>query len=318
MLKASWHASYPNEPFPEEIISSNESSSRDAIVSDSSDDSNSDTDTEKTTNPPKKSGRYRVKDVTLPNGYIVKDVPNNYMVISTSELSFYKYERAIVSAMVKMFKRKQADPTFYSQRLFGAYAASNPTIPTACQEIMIYTARHTMMHDVASLLSDPKHQAKFSKLFLSVDNVCNLSPSARTLDHYVDDLAVMQAMIASHAISKAKHVFLQSDAGPDGSVVKLFTFWDSSDKTATDLGSIQQFYAGLESSGKKGVDTAKGIDYTLQYIWFECRSFQISRYRRRFRGGTQESQLAELVSIGCVLETARAESCGLHDNQSVF
>jgi hypothetical protein len=51
------------------------------------------------------------------------------MVISTSELSFYKYERAIVSAMVKMFKRKQADPTFYSQRLFGAYAASNPTIP---------------------------------------------------------------------------------------------------------------------------------------------------------------------------------------------
>lgn len=39
MLKASWHASYPNEPFPEEIISSNESSSRDAIVSDSSDDS---------------------------------------------------------------------------------------------------------------------------------------------------------------------------------------------------------------------------------------------------------------------------------------
>jgi hypothetical protein len=112
MLKASWHASYPNEPFPEEIISSNESSSRDAIVSDSSDDSNSDTDTEKTTNPPKKSGRYHVKDVTLPNGYIVKDVPNNYMVISTSELSFYKYERAIVSAMVKMFKRKQADPTF--------------------------------------------------------------------------------------------------------------------------------------------------------------------------------------------------------------
>jgi hypothetical protein len=92
MLKASWHASYPNEPFPEEIISSNESSSRDAIVSDSSDDSNSDTDTEKTTNPPKKSGRYRVKDVTLPNGYIVKDVPNNYMVISTSELSFYKYD----------------------------------------------------------------------------------------------------------------------------------------------------------------------------------------------------------------------------------
>jgi hypothetical protein len=72
-----------------------------------------------------------VKDVTLPNGYIVKDVPNNYMVISTSELSFYKYERAIVSAMIKMFKRKQADPTFYSQRLFGAYAASNPTIPTA-------------------------------------------------------------------------------------------------------------------------------------------------------------------------------------------
>jgi hypothetical protein len=140
-----------------------------------------------------------VKDVTLPNGYIVKDVPNNYMVISTSELSFHKYECAIVSAMVKMFKRKQADPTFYLQRLFGAYAASNPTIPTACQEIMIYTARHTMMLDVASLLSDPKHQAKFSKLFLSVDNVCNLSPSARTLDHDIDDLAVLLEECAAQA-----------------------------------------------------------------------------------------------------------------------
>lgn len=73
---------------------------------------------------------------------------------------------------------------------------------------------------------EAKRRKDFEK-FLDLDKVCNISPGAKSI-------------------------------GPDGSEVKILTYWKNSDKTNTEFGGVQEFFAGLES-----VDTADGMDHTF-------------------------------------------------------
>ena len=64
-------------------------------------------------------------------------------------------------------------------------------------------------------------------------------------------------------MSRAKRVFLQNDAAPDGSEAKNFTWWDPQDKSRTEFGSVKEFAAGCEVAGKKSQEVAAAIDFTL-------------------------------------------------------
>lgn len=102
MMQKAWHTAHPTVPFPDEMLSSNESTSRTAIVSVSSDsetEARDATETERREDSkPKMCGRYHVEDVTLSNGYVIKDVPKNYTVVSKGDFKNYECERAIVAA----------------------------------------------------------------------------------------------------------------------------------------------------------------------------------------------------------------------------
>ena len=101
MLREAWHALHSHVPFPEELLASNVSPRQDVIVSDSSD--------METSKKPKMSGRFHVRDFPLPNGYIVKDVPKNYTLVSKAEMEKFCCEREIIKAMKILFKRKDAE-----------------------------------------------------------------------------------------------------------------------------------------------------------------------------------------------------------------
>ena len=114
-------------------------------------------------------------------------------------------------------------------------------------------------------------------------------PSARTLDGYIDELATLQALIASVDLSNATRVFLQSDTGPDGSKAKILTWWDSADTTDMPDGSVKQFCAGLEVAGKKSADIAEGIAHMLTHTLALPNTFCFGGITSDSGGGTPES-----------------------------
>jgi hypothetical protein len=127
--------------------------------------------------------------------------------------------------------------------------------------MLIAISRFTFLLEVQAKLDPLYHDAMVG--IVDFQDILDTSPASRTLDGWVDDLAADQAMIASYEIAKAKTVFVQADGAPDGSQPKVFTWWDADDKSKTPDGSIRQFFAGIETTGKKAADIAEGIDHTL-------------------------------------------------------
>jgi hypothetical protein len=72
-----------------------------------------------------KCRNYHITDVTLSNCHISRDIPNNWVLITTSEKSKCNNERAIADAIgANMKKRKRNNPTTITKMIFGAFAAS--------------------------------------------------------------------------------------------------------------------------------------------------------------------------------------------------
>jgi len=145
----------------------------------------------------------------------------------------------------------------------------------------------------------------------------NCSPAGSTIDGWVDHLATDQAIIIAHKVKKAEHCFLQCDHAPDGSLAKVLTYFDEEDKTKTVDGSVQQFFLGVEVTGKKSIEIAEGIDHSFNTV-LGLQQFTIS-------GITNDSEEVHLsLYTMLLLQINRAhpggngDSCGLHDLQSVF
>jgi len=262
----------------------------------------------------KKCGCYNVQNVSLPNGYVVHDLPNHYCCITRAELAKYNRQRQIVYALESFWNNQHAQTTERGKMLQAAFAASHPTIPTAAQALLIGLSRFTLWLDIEA------HTCTASKAdiapFVDLQKMLNVSPSARTIDYWVDQLAVDQAVIVGHGIKKAESVFLQSDHTPDGSLAKVLTYFDTDDKSKTADGSIQQFFLGIEETGKKSEEIADGIDHALTSIGL-C-DLILAGTTSDSGGGTPEASYNALVRINRALPDGTADSCGLHDMQSIF
>jgi hypothetical protein len=191
-----------------------------------------------------KCRNYHITDVTLSNGHISRDIPNNWVLITTSEKLKYDNERAIVDAIgVNMKKRKRNNPTTITKILFGAFAASQPKVPTSTQEILSAVSRHAFFLEVESLLKDDiRFNPSRCRWLFDFSNVLNTSPTCTSIDNWVVvELAEMQAVIAADFfLNRATSIFLQCDGGHDGKEVKMLTGWDPSDKADTPGGSVRQ------------------------------------------------------------------------------
>jgi hypothetical protein len=96
-----------------------------------------------------KCGNCHVTDVNLSNGHILRDIPNNWVLVTTSEKSKCDNERAIADAIgVNMKKQKRNNPTTVKKMLFGAFAASQPGVPTSTQETLSAASRHAFFLEV--------------------------------------------------------------------------------------------------------------------------------------------------------------------------
>jgi hypothetical protein len=211
--------------------------------------------------PEKKIGRYVLNDLKLPSGHVIKDLPGNYFCVDAGQYGRLKQASRIVKAFSNHLCYERNQSSKLSKTMNAAVTSAFPTVPTTAQEIIIAFSRYTFLLDVQAQL-EPSHKNDMDS-FLDLQKILNSSPSARTLDDAVDDLATDQAMLASFEIQRADSVFLQSDKAPDGSEAMLLVWWRKEDTRKTPFGSIRQFKAGLAATGKKAADIAEGIEATV-------------------------------------------------------
>jgi hypothetical protein len=243
-VRENWRTDFPNLPFPENFLNAptRVDSARPLQYQ-----------TPAPPEPEKKIGRHLLNDYKLPSGHVIKDLPGNYCVVEAGQYGHLKQALRIVKAFSKHLALERARSSKLSKTINAAVTSALPTVPTTAQEIIIAFSRYTFLLDVKAQL-DPLFTNDMDNL-LDFQKILNSSPSARTLDDAVDDLATDQAMLASFEIQKADSVFLQSDKAPDGSEAMLLVWWRELDTRKTPFGSIRQFKAlhGLEEKCRTAV-----------------------------------------------------------------
>jgi hypothetical protein len=136
-------------------------------------------------------------------------------------------------------RRALADESFPACQPLQKGGASNKSLST-----LIGLSRHTLLIEVTAKL-DPKYNNGMGDL-LNLKKVQTTSPSEKTLNPWVDNLAVDQVIIAGHQILQAESLCSQNNGAPDGSNAKLFTWSDPGGKTKTLNGTVHKYFAGLE------------------------------------------------------------------------
>ena len=256
----------------------------------------------------------RVRDIRLCSGHIVCDVPINYSLIVNNDLSRFQKERAIMSAFKKVMGFQTNQPTDHTRHLLGAFAAAHPQISTDYPELTIALARRSLMLEVKAVVeNDCSLRVDFS--WLTLKNVANSSPSSTALTNWVVSLARDQYMIFSYKMSGA-NLFCQSDGGQKGQEVRLFTIFDSKDKTESPDGTICQFWAEVAFAGKKSTEVAAAVRHSMQK--FALPTKRLNSLTADSGSGTPESFAGSCRKIHIWGERATEDSCGLHDLQSVF
>lgn len=207
----------------------------------------------------KKHGRFHLNDKNLNNGHTIKDVPSNRVIITSTEDGKNKVARAFEATVARFFKLKKGGPTLFTQHMYGALAATFPTVPSATLSIIIAIARNTMMCELFALIPD---NFKYAFTYLvDLKRSCDFSPSASVIDSYVRSLAEHQAFYASYCIARAPRVSLQTDKAPDGSEVTIVRWHEKTDTTDSARGSVQEFHFGLQHTGKTSAEIAEGIHH---------------------------------------------------------
>jgi hypothetical protein len=286
-------------------------------------------DEDETPTAPKRS-RFHQQELPLPDGATVEGstvkIPNNYsnILLTASDAARYRKERKIVASLDKLLSRDKSQPTQQSQRLLAGFASSHPTISPDSQALLIGMARYTFMLELESVIKDNRRRmmiATNGKEKWSISNKCEMemalrsSPSASAIDDWVVHLALEQAVIASAFFQNCGAVYLMSDGGHKGSQVKLLSGWDEHDTSQTPEGSVRTILLDIDASGKKSEDVATGCVYSLEKIGVD----NIDGLTNDSGAGTPESLQAELVEKDKMVEgVALADSCALHDLQSVF
>jgi hypothetical protein len=256
-----------------------------------------------------------VRDIPLRYGRTVYNVPIGYDLIFRNNLSRFQKERAIVNALKKVMGFKQNQPTNHTRHLLGAFAASHPQISTMYQEQIIALARISLLLEVKAVVENDYSGPGIDFRWLTMENVANSSPSSSALTNWVIDLARDQYMIFSHKMLGAR-LFCQSDGGQKGQEVRLFTIFDSKDKSESPDGTICQFWADVAFAGKKSDQVAEAVEHSMQK--FALPTKQLSGLTADSGSGTPESFANSCRKRKIWGERATEDSCGLHDLQSVF
>jgi hypothetical protein len=85
------------------------------------------------------------RDVQLPSGHVVKDVPFCYELYTSSAWSARKKDNMLVRALKTVLHCKQTNSTLYEQRPLAGWSASCPQVATANQEQLLALRRYSLL-----------------------------------------------------------------------------------------------------------------------------------------------------------------------------
>jgi hypothetical protein len=144
------------------------------------------------------------RDVRLPSGVIVVNVPSNCSVAVKNDLSRFTRDQAIVDALKKATAMKKNQPTNHTRHSLGAFAALHPQMATMHQEQIGALAQSSLLLEPKAVCESDCSSLATDFCWLTLSNVANSSPSAQALTNWVVELAGDQHVIFSEKMMGAK------------------------------------------------------------------------------------------------------------------
>jgi hypothetical protein len=97
----------------------------------------------------------RVRDIQFDCGHLVCNVPINFSLVVSNNLSCFQKEMAVVNALKKVMGFEQNQPTNHQHArhlLFGTFAAVHPQISADHQELTIALARRSLLLEMKAVV----------------------------------------------------------------------------------------------------------------------------------------------------------------------
>ena len=233
---------------------------------------------------------------------------------------------------LQLLDSKSVISTSETQKYFAAFSASHPTIPTESLSAITALSRYCLLLEVRAIMANDKQNELFAgenwnpvlktqgkQTIPLSDRVFNNTPHCSTLENWVRQLAIDQALVTSNELTKAQAVTLQEDGAPDGTSVQLLNWFSTTprEKKARD-GSVKSFLCGVSKTGEKANAIAEGVEHTLKKTFALPPTFQLFTVTVYSGGGTPESLFNALGNRNLVRKDGSGLSCIEHDNMSCF
>jgi hypothetical protein len=122
------------------------------------------------------------RDVRLPSGHVVKDIPFCYELYTSSAWSARKKDSMIVRALKTVLDHKRTNSTLYERRLLAGWPASRPQVATSNPEQLLALGRYSLLLEMKAECECFEGGQYIDLSWLTLENACNSSPSERTLE----------------------------------------------------------------------------------------------------------------------------------------
>jgi hypothetical protein len=234
-------------------------------------------------------------------------------LISRSIATRRKKAYLVGSCIDEMLNRKKASFPLEVQDIISAFISMNPQIPMAKMEMLLGLGRFATLKELDGLVDEHTHKKSVPKTGkfrwttgsykVSMEAALKGSPSATTLENWLQNLAVDQAVMTSYHFEN-KNVFYQQDGGQHNQDVKFVTCWDAALK-GTEGGGIRIVLVDVDTSATKGAKSdAAGAKKSLAKVGVGC----VSGITCDSGGGTPESLLREMKSLNLLSDFPYADS----------
>ena len=275
------------------------------------------------------AGEFGKLELLLPKGYkptlctargrtTIILIPSRTTLMSQNELSVVK-TNADIGLKVKNALKCYECPlkTGFSRQLLGAtFAVNNSVSALAIEKIGPSFLYAFLRHAGVNISQKTPHQPRISMQ----DKCINFSPSRRTVERMIVDLAIDTLVIIKVSIDKARRYYLSFDKA-DGSkrCVKLISWW------AKELGNIHYPYGqamiiilDADHTGNSSDSVIIGLKHGLKKLCLAETTVAAGRTNDSGGGGGGASVDKPLRDQGILMEWGLGGNCGMHNLNLIF
>jgi hypothetical protein len=121
------------------------------------------------------------RDIALPSGQVIKNVPSCYELYTSSAFSARKKDSLVVKALRTVLVRKRTDSTLFERRLLAGWSASHPQVAVGNQEQLLALGRYSLLLEIQAECEGLKGGEYVNLSWLTLENAADSSPSERSL-----------------------------------------------------------------------------------------------------------------------------------------